>query len=56
MGFHDVAFLPSWACFSTFLKHCGRGVGLVNTTCMKTVVGSKQGLPVKYFRSIKAYF
>ena len=44
MGFQDVAFLPSRASFSTtFLKSYGRGESLVTTTCLKTVVGGKQG-------------
>ena len=44
MGFMDVAFLPSKASFSTtFLQNCGRGEGLVTTTCLSAVVGDKQG-------------
>ena len=44
MGFQDVAFMPSQASFSTtFLKKCGRGESLGTTTCLKTVVGGKQG-------------
>ena len=51
MGFQDVALLPSRASFyTTFLKHCGRGLG--TATCLKTVVGVAVGmLPVKCFRS-----
>ena len=45
MGFGDVVFLPSRASFCiTFLKNCGRGEGLMATTCLRTVVGGKQGL------------
>ena len=44
IGFHDVVFLPSRASFSsTFLKNCGRGESLSTTTCIKAVVGGKQG-------------
>ena len=45
VGFQDVAFLPSLACFfpTTFLEYCGRGEFLGTTTCFKTVVGGKQG-------------
>ena len=58
MGFHDVAFLSSQACFSTtFLKNCGRGEGHRTTTCLKTVVGVSMGmLPVEYFCSNKDSF
>ena len=43
-GFQDVAFLPSGASFSAiFLKNCGGGESLRSTTCLKTVVRSKQG-------------
>ena len=42
--FQDVAFLPSLASFSTTCKeNCGRGESLGITTCLKTVVGGKQG-------------
>ena len=42
--FHDVAFLPSRASFSTtFLKNCGRGESLRNTTYLITVFRGKQG-------------
>ena len=44
MGFQDVLCLSSRASFSTtFLKNCGRGESLGNTTCPKTVVGGRQG-------------
>ena len=44
MGFHNVAFLPPRASFSTtFPKHCGRGKGLWTTTYLKTEVGGRQG-------------
>ena len=40
----DVAFPPSRLSFpATFLKNCGRGESLRTTTCLKTVVGGKQG-------------
>ena len=43
MGFQDVHFLPSSASlFATCLKTCGGGEGLGSTTCLRTVVGSKQ--------------
>ena len=39
----DVAFLPSWASFSTtFHANCCRGESLWTTTCLKTEVGVKQ--------------
>ena len=58
MGFQDVVFLSSGACFyTTFLKHCDRGESLVTTTCLITVVGVIKGmLPVKYFCSNNASF
>ena len=58
MGFQDLAFLPSRACFfTTFLTNCGRGESLVTTTCLKTVAGVNKGLlPVKYINSNKATF
>ena len=44
MRLQDVAFLPSKASLPTmFLKHCGRGESLGTITCLKTVVGGKQG-------------
>ena len=44
MGFQDEASLPSRASFSTmFLNNCGGGESLGTTTCLKTVVGGKQG-------------
>ena len=45
MCFQDVALLPpSRASFSTtFLKKCVRGESLGTTTCLRTVVGGKQG-------------
>ena len=44
MGFQDEAFLSSRACFSTtFLKNCGRGECLGTTSCLRTMVGGKQG-------------
>ena len=44
MCFVDVAFLPPRASFSTtFPKNCGRGGNLGTTTCLKNVVGGKQG-------------
>ena len=44
MDFQDVAFLPSRTRFSTtFLKNCGRDESLGTTTCLKNVVGGKQG-------------
>ena len=58
MGFQDVAFLSSRAsCFTTFLKYCGRRIGLGTTTCLKTVVGGKQGhAPCKILLLHKASF
>ena len=45
MGFQDVVFLPSRACFSTtFLKNCGRGDSLRTTTCLRNVDVGKQVL------------
>ena len=44
MGCQDVAFLPSRASFSTtFISNCGRGESPGITTCLKIVVGGKQG-------------
>ena len=44
MGFLDVALLPSRAGYSTaFVEDCGRGEYLGTTTCLRTVVGGKQG-------------
>ena len=57
-GFRDVAFLPSIASFyTTFLKHCGRGESLGTITCLKTVVGGKQGhVPCKIFMLQQSLF
>ena len=54
MGFHDVAFLPSRASFSTiFLRTCGRSETLRTTT----VAGVSKGIvPVKYLRCNKSTF
>ena len=42
--FHDVAFLPSRASFSTaFLSTISRGKSLKTITCLKTVLGGNQG-------------
>ena len=56
IGFWDVTFLPTRACFSTtFLNNCGRGESIGTTTCLKTVVGvGKCMIPVEYFHSNKA--
>ena len=44
IGFQDVAFLPTRACFgTTFLETEGRDESLRTTMCLKTVVGGKQG-------------
>ena len=43
MRFQDVAFLLSRAGFYTFLNNCGGGERLVTTTCLKSMVGGKQG-------------
>ena len=44
MSFQDVAFLLSRASFSTtFPKNCARSESLGTTTCLITVVWSKQG-------------
>ena len=43
-GFQDVTFLPSWASFATtFLNKCDGGDSLWTATCLKSVVGGKQG-------------
>ena len=43
MGFHDVAFLPYLASFSTtFLKNWSRCECLRTTTCLESVVGGNQ--------------
>ena len=42
--FQDVAFLPSlMLVFTSFLKNCGRGECLGIATCLKTVIGCRQG-------------
>ena len=58
MSFQDVALLPSRDSSPPHIsKNCVRGESLDITTCLKTVVGGKQGhTPVKYFRSSKASF
>ena len=44
LALQDVVFLPSKASFSTtFLLNCGASKSLRATTCLKTVVGGKQG-------------
>ena len=44
MGFQDVAFPPSRASFSTtFSNNCGSGESLRAITCLRTVVGVRQG-------------
>ena len=54
MGFQDVAFQSYQTSFyTTFLINCGGGCGLETTTCLKTVVGGKQGhIPCKTFLSL----
>ena len=39
----DVKFLPRDIFFTTFLESCGKGESFRTTTCLKTVVGGKQG-------------
>ena len=58
MGFQDVAFLPSRAHFATtFLEYCGRGYGLGTTTCLKTMIGGKQGYaPCKVLLLSQVFF
>ena len=44
MGFQAMAFLSSQTSFyTTFIEHCGRCDSHRTTTCLKTVVGGKQG-------------
>ena len=40
----------------TFLAYCGRGEGHRTNSCLKAVVGGKQGHVVKYFHSNKSSF
>ena len=49
----DVVFLSSRATFyAAYLRHCGRGEGLMSTTCVRTVVGVSKGmLPVRHLHS-----
>ena len=58
MGFHDVEFLSSRACFCpTFLKKCGRGESLWTATCIKTIVGVSKGmLHIKYILFNKSFW
>ena len=64
MGFHNVTFLLSEASFSaTFLNNCGRGESLRTTTCLRSLVGCRQGhdpceillLKQSLFVSVKSY-
>ena len=41
--FQDVAFLPQANFSASFLKKYDRGESLGTTTCLRTVVGGKQG-------------
>ena len=58
IGFQDVVFLPSRACFyTTFLTNCGGSESLKFTTCPMTVVGGEQGhAPSKIFLLQQSFF
>ena len=43
MGFLGIVFLPQVNFSSTFLKNCVSGEAFRTTTCLRPVVGGKQG-------------
>ena len=58
MDLQDVVNLLLRVSFSTtFPKNCGRGESIRSTTFHRNLVGGRKGmLPVRYFRSNKAYY